>query len=90
MKEHRIQKTVVDLIQWRRFLVVPFRNATIQGIYTAVSTLDTEPSITGRLHKQNTKHDKIQVIRRFLLWLVQRGVSTVDSERIREIRVPDE
>lgn len=24
VKEHRIQKTIVDLIQWRRFLLVPF------------------------------------------------------------------
>lgn len=51
--------------------------------------MDTESSMSGRPYKQNTKHDKIQALKQFYSWLIKRGISHVDPERIKEIRVPE-
>lgn len=88
MKEHRIQKTALDLVNWRRFLRSPYEKCTIEDIFQAINLMQVSPSARGGQLKQNTKHDYVVALRQFLYWLIENGHSSIRKEKVQKIRVP--
>lgn len=85
---NRAKKLTFDLIGWRRFITVPYRAATIGDIYIGVAGLKAGTSEKGRPFKQNTIHDYIQVLKPFLLWLIESEYSTLPEKKVRALKAP--
>ena len=88
IKIHRVIKTASDLVQWRRFLKVPYHEAKIKDIHSAISAMMAGNSLKGTPFKANTKHDYVKAIRGYLLWLIETGKSDLDEKRVRKIKIP--
>lgn len=88
IKDHRVQKTTIDLVQWRRFIKAPYQECTITDIYQAITELDTANTLKGTPFKQNTKHDYVLALRQFLVWLIENDHSSLPIEKVRKIRIP--
>jgi len=84
----RINKIVSHLVGWRKFLSVPFAEATIADIYAAVTGLKGGVSIKGKPFSQNTLHDYIRVLKPFLHWLNEEGYNNLNPTKIRKIQSP--
>ncbi|MCC7555969.1 MAG: tyrosine-type recombinase/integrase [Methanoculleus marisnigri] len=84
----RINKIVSHLVGWRKFLTVPFSEATITDIYAAITALKGGVSIKGKPFSQNTIHDYIRVLKPFLHWLNEEGYKNLNPTKIRKIQSP--
>jgi integrase/recombinase XerD len=84
----RVNKIVSHLVNWRRFLRVPFVEASITDVYAAVSALKGGKSQKGRPFAQNTIHDYIRVFKPFLHWLREEGYNELNATKIRRIQAP--
>ena len=84
----RINKIVSHLVGWRRFLRVPFSDASIGDIYSAVNALKEGKSLKGKPFSQNTVHDYIRVLKPFLHWLNEEGHNELNITKIRKIQSP--
>ena len=83
--QHRVLKMRYDLISWRRFIPVPFREMTLGDLYTGLNAMKTGTSNRGTPFKQNTKHDLIILLKPFVLWLIESGESSIPAEKVRAI-----
>lgn len=84
----RAKKLTVNLIGWRRFISVPYRAATIADIYTGVAGLKNGTSEKGKPFKQNTIHDYIQILKPFLLWMIESDYSSLPEKKVRALKAP--
>jgi Site-specific recombinase XerD len=88
VKIHRVIKTTSDLIHWRRFLKVPYHEATIKDIHAAISAMKNGTSLKGTPFKANTKHDYVKALRAYLVWQIEAGKSSLDVTKVLKIKVP--
>lgn len=79
----RAFKIAVTLIGSRRFLEVPFLDATIEDLNDAVRRIKGTAE-----YKQNTRSDYVRFLKRFVLWLVESGRVDIPEKRVRAIKVP--
>ena len=86
--QHRILKIRYDLISWRRFIPVPFREMAVGDLYAGLNAMKAGTNVRGTPFKQNTKHDLIILLKPFVLWLIENGYSTIPPEKVRGIRPP--
>lgn len=84
----RINKIIFTLVNWRRFLQAPYRDAQISDIFQAVTGLKHGRSCKGEPFKQNTIHDYIRILKPFLLWLIENQYSSLPEKKIRQITAP--
>jgi len=84
----RVNKIVSHLVGWRKFLPVPYSDATIADIYAAVTALKGGTSIKGKPFSQNTIHDYIRVLKPFLHWMNEEGYNELNTTKIRRIQAP--
>lgn len=85
--ESRKNKIVYLLVSWRRYMP-PYRDFTIAQISKAISTIKTATNQRGRPFKQNTIHDHIILLKRFLLWMIENGYPDLPEQKIRKIKPP--
>lgn len=88
VKIHRVIKTTSDLIHWRRFLKVPYQEAKIKDIHSAIGAMKSGTSLKGTPFKANTKHDYVKALRAYLLWLIETGKSDLEENKVLKIKVP--
>lgn len=79
----RVFKIAVTLIGTRRFLNVPFLDATIDDLNDSIRRIKGTSE-----YKQNTRSDYVRFLKRFALWLVESGRVDMPEKRIRAIKVP--
>ena len=84
----RSNKMTYALVGWRRFLKVPYQEMTLPDLYGAIADLKEAESERGRRYKQNTLHDKIRILKRFLFWLVDEKGVGIPREKVQQIRIP--
>ena len=84
----RIKKIIFTLVSWRRFILKPYRDATIIDIYEGIKLLKEGTSQRGKPFTQNAKHDYIRILRQFYVWLIREQYSTIPEQKIKDIRVP--
>ena len=75
------------LVGWRRF-IGPYRELTIGDVYAGIDALKSGKSQKGKPFKQNTLADHVVFLKRFLLWAIENGYSTLPEKKIRAIRPP--
>lgn len=84
----RKYKIVYILVGWRRF-IGPFRENEIADLFTSVERLraarkdDGEPEF-----KKNTIADYVRFLKRFHLWMIENGYSTVPEKKVKKIKAP--
>ena len=74
----RVFKIVVVLVSTRSFLPVPFADATIEDLNTAVREIKASSE-----YAQNTKSDFVRYLKRLYLWLIDREHSHIPEKRVR-------
>lgn len=83
----RAYKLYYTLIGWRRF-IGPFRTNTAADIYKGINDIETVKQKNGKSFKKNTIADYKRFIKRFYIWLVESGHSSIDIQKIRKISSP--
>jgi hypothetical protein len=82
-----VNKIVSHLINWRLYLG-PYRTATTDDLFSAISAIKEAKNQRGRPFKQNILHDYVMFLKRFYLWLIENGYSDVSEKKVRKIRPP--
>lgn len=84
----RVLKSIFELVNWRRFIKVPYREVTITQIHAALNELNTANNLRGKPYKQNTKHDYVKGLKWFLHWMITEGYSHLSKEKVDKIKIP--
>jgi len=79
----RIYKITTALVNLRRYLLLPYDEATINDLNAAISKIRDDDK-----YKQNSKSDFIGFVKRFFLWLIENNYSTIPEKKVQNIRVP--
>jgi site-specific recombinase XerD len=82
----RVNKLTFHLVKWRRFLN-SYRENSIEDIYLGIKNLK-EALINGRNYSQNTIRDDISTLKKFYLWMIKKGYTSIAKDEIKEIKVP--
>jgi len=82
----RSNKITFNLVHWRVF-VGPYRENTITDLYAGIDGLN-RARFRGKPYTQNTRHDHVEILRRFYLWLVENGYSSIPEKQITKIHPP--
>lgn len=67
---------------------IPIRKWTTIDIHNIIETLKTQPNTKGRNYSQNSLHDHIVFLKRFLLWLVENEILSIPIKKIKDIKPP--
>lgn len=85
----RRYKLVYFTISCRRFMVRPFHELSVPELYEGVRALTEARSDEGSLlFKPNSQLDMVSHIKRYMMWLIEYGYSTMQAEKVRKIRLP--
>ncbi|MGV8108981.1 tyrosine-type recombinase/integrase [Methanospirillum sp.] len=84
----RLLKLISSLITIRRFLMTEFRKADILAVYTAVNSIKAGMSLKGEPYSQNTKADLVQILKSFMLWMIESELIVLPEKKIRAIKTP--
>jgi len=85
----RRYKLIYFTIVCRRFMDRPWHELTIGELFEAVQALTSARQEDGSLqYKQNTQLDLVSHIKRYSLWLIENGYSSMPAEKVRKIRPP--
>jgi integrase len=76
-----------NLVGWRRF-IGSYRELTIGGVYAGIEALKSGKSQKGKPFKQNTLADHVVILKRFLLWAIENGYSTIPEKKVRALKPP--
>jgi site-specific recombinase XerD len=82
----RVNKLTFHLVKLRRFLG-PYRTNTIDDIYAGISRLKNA-RVKGHPYTGSTLRDDISTLKKFYLWMIKKGFSSVPKDEIREIKAP--
>lgn len=66
----------------------PIRQWTIIDIYQVIETLKSQPNTKGRPYSQNSLHDHIVFLKRFVTWLSENEIVTIPAKKIKDIKAP--
>lgn len=75
------------LVGWRRF-IGPYKDLNMGGVYAGIDALKAGKSQRGRPFKQNTLADHVVILKRFLLWSIENGYSTLPEKKVQALRPP--
>lgn len=85
----RVLKYYTTLCGIKRALPeVPIRTWTTIDIHNIIETLKTQPNTKGRNYSQNSLHDHIVFLKRFILWLVENEIISIPIKKIKDIKPP--
>jgi integrase/recombinase XerD len=88
ISRNRVNKIVSTLVNWRRFILVPYREISYDSISAGIVSMKTGNSVKGTPLEANTQHDYIRILKMFITWLQENGLIDIQMERIRKIRAP--
>ncbi|MBP2133967.1 integrase/ribosomal protein L40E [Methanomicrobium sp. W14] len=76
-----------SLILWRNF-VSEYENSTYDDIVIGIKEIRSVKSKNGTKYKQNTLRDHINFLKRFYIWLIDSGYSSIPEKEIKKIKIP--
>lgn len=88
LSDARVLKLMYILTHWRRFITCPYPEMTYQHVLEGLNNLRTGKNMDGIPFKQNTIHDYIQLLKRFILWLIENKGLDIPERKIRAIQIP--
>jgi hypothetical protein len=84
----RLYKYACILVHWREF-IEEYRRNTIADLHAGINTILIAKDVTGNpRYAKNTLSDYIGFLKRFYLWLLENGYTTIEEKKINKIRVP--
>lgn len=83
----RARKLNAHLISWRQF-IGPFRQNSATDLYAGLDKLKSHIKDDGKPYEQNTQRDFVLFIKRFYLWMIENGYSSIPEKKIRAIKPP--
>lgn len=89
----RILKIVATLLGWKKnkLILVDYTDLTMMELYTSINNLNKGKNQRGHLFAQNTKHDYVIILKRFLIWLIRSDMNrNLDELKIRDIKNPSQ
>lgn len=84
----RLLKLISSLVTIRRFLATDFRTADVLTVYTAVNSIKAGVTLRGEPYSQNTKADLVQILKSFMLWMIDSDLTGLPEKKIRAIKTP--
>jgi site-specific recombinase XerD len=91
LSEARKLKLIATLLGWKKnhLIEIEYQDLTIGDLYMAINLLGKTKNQNGRDFSQNTKHDYIVILKRFLIWLVKNKKNlNLDELSLRDIKNP--
>lgn len=83
-------KLVTTLVGWRRY-IGEYRKNDVTEIYRGIQAVHEATKPDGRpWFKKNTIRDYVRFLRRFYIWMIKNGYSTIPMDKISEITPPPE
>ncbi len=83
----RVRKLNAHLISWRQF-IKPFRENTASDLYAGLDRLKSHIREDGKPYAQNTQRDFVLFLKRFYLWMIDNGYSSIPEKKIKAIKPP--
>lgn len=83
----RARKLNAHLISWRKF-IGPYRENTITDLYAGIDRLKLHNQANGEKYEQNTQRDFVVFLKRFYLWMIENGYSSLKEKKIKAIKPP--
>ncbi|MDD1663972.1 MAG: site-specific integrase, partial [Methanomicrobiales archaeon] len=87
LSQGRVNKILFQLLLWRRF-VPPFRENTIQDLYSGLEALRSHRQEDGSPFSKNTLHDTVAIFKPFYRWMIDEGISPLPEKKLTQIRTP--
>lgn len=84
-----LSNATTQCILWRTLLEIPFEVATFDDLVRAQVALDNAISRRGKPYSQSSKKTHTLALKSFYYYLIRRGISTIPTYEIREIRCPE-
>lgn len=84
----RRNNIIGHLVTWRRFLTVPYADAGIGDVFTAINAIRTGNNTKGQPYKVNMLSLMVTDLKMFLLWLIENGYSALPEKKVRSIKPP--
>lgn len=88
ISDGRAKKITSHLATFRRFLAVPYGEATQTDLYKAINAFKSGETEFGTAYAQNTVHDALMIVKSFFRWLIEQGRTTVTEKAVAKIKVP--
>lgn len=84
----RVYKYSYILVHWREY-IGEFRQNNLGNLHAGINKIQIARDADGQLrYSKNTLSDYIGFLKRFYLWLIDNGYSSIEERRINKIRVP--
>jgi site-specific recombinase XerD len=84
----RVYKYSYILVHWREF-IGEFRQNGIGDLHAGINKIQIARNAEGKpRYAKNTLSDYIGFLKRFYLWLIDNGYSSIEERKINKIRVP--
>ncbi|MFA7121958.1 MAG: tyrosine-type recombinase/integrase [Bacilli bacterium] len=85
----RAAKLTQILVSWRQVITLPWKEVTIEDIFSARMRLTSMKSTRGGPYKQNTIADHIQILKSFYRWMISRKLTTnLTAADLSELKAP--
>jgi site-specific recombinase XerD len=88
ISQNRVNKLVSTLVNWRRFLAVPYQEITYDDVSAGIAAMKSGKSVKGQPLEANTQHDYIRILKMFLAWLYENSHVKLPMDKIKKIKAP--
>lgn len=88
ISQNRVNKIVSTLVNWRRFISIPYHDLSYDSISAGIAAMKTGKSVKGSALEANTQHDYIRILKMFLTWLQDNGIVVLPMDKIKKIQAP--
>lgn len=83
----RVFKLHSVMTKWRKY-IGPYRQNTIFDIYTGINNLKNAKKPDGTPMTSHTKSDYVKFLKRFYLWMIDNGYSSIPEKKLNAIHPP--
>lgn len=83
------QHKIIDTLILNREFHPEYSNCTLSDVRAAKTAIQDamKPDGTPRF-KANTQNDRVKIMKRFFLWMIENDYSSISSEKLRKLRPP--
>lgn len=84
-REHKL----IDTLLLNREFICEYRKATLSDVRNAKIAIENAVKSDGsRRFKPNTQNDRIKLLKRFFVWMIENDYSSIPAEKLRKLRPP--
>ncbi|OPY30979.1 MAG: site-specific tyrosine recombinase XerC [Methanocella sp. PtaU1.Bin125] len=89
--ERRAARIATMLVQWRRFIKVPFEQMTLGDLLEGLRAFQVGKNSYGGEYSQSTKRSMVKTIKTYTRYLIRKKIiEPIDADELKEIEPPEE